>query len=126
MKAWKNEAGNWCFEFERDEQEAMRFIAIVSAGVRNYKENREKFPIGFINATLFYRAISCIFVGSNYTGNFGTIEKPLVHRAKEMAESILKYKDKNQAYWTESMRAGLNDRELQILEDNVGDIRNIL
>ena len=116
MKAWKNSVENWCFEFESDEHEAMRFCAIVSAGVRNYKERRDKFPIGFINATLFYRAISVIFVGSNYTGDFGTVDKPLIHRAKEMAESVLR----------RDISDDLNEHELQILKENIDDIKNIL
>jgi hypothetical protein len=118
MKIWKNEAGNWCFEMEHDEREAVRLSFLVSEGRRAYKKYRRESPMGYLSALLFDRILSTVFVGSNYTGDFGTLEKPKVYRAKDMAKSLLA--------WRGKLPEDLTDSEYQMLEENLDGLQAIL
>jgi hypothetical protein len=90
MKAWFNEKGNWCFEFENTEQETSRLILLIAEGVNHWRENRTKYPNAFISASLFNSITGEIFVGQNYTQSYPTVSNPLEYTSKQIAENAIK------------------------------------
>lgn len=103
MKAWFNEKGNWCFEFEKEEQETSRLIILVSKGVNYWRKLRDEYPEAFISAQLFDSALGVIFIGQNYSQSKPTIEKPIVITARQLIESCLR------------QNIDFNEEELEIL-----------
>jgi hypothetical protein len=85
MKAWLNEKGNWCFEFEQDEKETERLIFLVGAGAGTWEPTRTKYRDSYISARLFDACLATIFIGQNYSQSKPTIEKPIKITSKQCA-----------------------------------------
>jgi hypothetical protein len=84
VKAWFNEAGNWCFEFEKDEHEADRLIFVLGEGIRSWRTNHRG---AFISASLLHACFEEIFIAQNNKQLHPTQDKPMIERAEEMARS---------------------------------------
>ena len=117
MKAWYNENGNWCIEFENEEGESSRLISLVSAGVSTWREKREECPKAYIPANLFNNMLGEIFVRQNYTQEHPTVDDPYHFTSKEFLEHYIR---PNQKYPVSTF----NESELEIMRTN--DIEDLL
>lgn len=120
MKAWFNEKGNWCFEFEKSEHETDRLICLVSSGLKEWNKTRKKYPQSFISAAFFHAALGTVFVGQNYSQSRPTIDDPISVSAKELVESAIFMYDKMKL-----TTEGFNEEEINILK-KIKNIKEIL
>ena len=112
MKAWFNEKGNWCFEFERSEIETTRMSMLISRGTTFWRDEREKYPKAYISAELLNKCIDVVIIGQNYSQKHPTIDDPMIATSLQLAESEV---SEEQKYPSTSF----NERELRIIKKHL-------
>ncbi len=116
MKAWINEHGNWCFEFEKAEQEVTRLLLLVSAGVAKWEKKRNEYPEAYISVQLFDNILGEVILKQNYTQEHPTIDNPYHFTSKSFLEHEI---DPDKPYPTR-----FNEKELEIMRTK--DIKDLL
>jgi hypothetical protein len=115
MKAWLNEKGNWCIEFEQNEKEVERLIMLVGAGAGTWEPFRAKYHDSYISARLFDACLGTIFIGQNTTQCQPTITSPIAVTSKQCAISAIKTSEQMKGWNAE----GFNQEELEHIKEKL-------
>jgi hypothetical protein len=107
MKIWRKDNGNTVIEFERDQDEMMRFSYILGDGARAHRDNQREMYAGTdnihiksaISGYMTKVMLDTYLVGSNYTQEFGTEEEPKEYHIADFIVSALKNCGYNTNRW---------------------------
>jgi len=96
MKIWKKENGNIVIEFEKEQDEMIRFSYVLGTGARHYRENARTIydadvvhKKAAISAYMTKVMLDTYLVGTNYTQDFGTEDMPKHYHIKDFIKNAL-------------------------------------